>query len=358
MPLVVDSFVMGPFQSNCYVVRRERGAAEAAVIDPGDDPTPLRLELARMGARDRRDPRHAHRRRPHRRRRGARRRHGRRGLGAGRRGRGAARGRDARRHARRAARSRAHRHRRRRDRRSPGSRSRSSTCPGTARGHVAFHADGQLFSGDLLFAGSVGRVDLAGGDWETLLDSVRALLDRFPADTVVHPGPRPGDDARARAADEPVPARAARRARREPRSSRRRAGRTTSCRPTRRGGSVVAHDRGDAAPLRLAAHPDAGLRGHRALRAHVGRGVRRRAQGDVHVRRPQRPLADAAPGGHRADRARVPRARPAPRAAAGEGVHDRADVPLRRARAAAATASTTSCRSRRSAPPTRRSTPR
>src|SRR6266536_2040608 len=50
MPLVVDSFVMGPFSSNCYVVRRERAAPEAAVIDPGDDPTPLRLELARMGA--------------------------------------------------------------------------------------------------------------------------------------------------------------------------------------------------------------------------------------------------------------------------------------------------------------------
>ena len=51
MPLVVDSFVLGPFRSNCYVVRSERGAPEAAVIDPGDDPTPLRLELAGMGAR-------------------------------------------------------------------------------------------------------------------------------------------------------------------------------------------------------------------------------------------------------------------------------------------------------------------
>ena len=51
MPLAVDSFVMGPFRSNCYVVRGERGAPEAAVIDPGDDPTALRLELARMGTR-------------------------------------------------------------------------------------------------------------------------------------------------------------------------------------------------------------------------------------------------------------------------------------------------------------------
>src|SRR5689334_24620687 len=51
MPLVVDPLTLGPFQSNCYVVRSERSAPEAAVIDPGDDPTPLRLELARMGTR-------------------------------------------------------------------------------------------------------------------------------------------------------------------------------------------------------------------------------------------------------------------------------------------------------------------
>ena len=38
MPLAVDTFVMSAFQSNCYVVRSERGAPEAAVIDPGDDP--------------------------------------------------------------------------------------------------------------------------------------------------------------------------------------------------------------------------------------------------------------------------------------------------------------------------------
>ena len=60
--------------------------------------------------------------------------------------------------------------------------------PGHSSGHVAFHHDGELFSGDLLFAGSVGRVDLEGGDWETLLASVRALLDRFPPETVVYPG--------------------------------------------------------------------------------------------------------------------------------------------------------------------------
>jgi glyoxylase-like metal-dependent hydrolase (beta-lactamase superfamily II) len=63
--------------------------------------------------------------------------------------------------------------------------------PGHSSGHVAFHHDGHLFSGDLLFADSVGRVDLPGGDWATLLDSVRALRDRFPEDTVVHPGHGP-----------------------------------------------------------------------------------------------------------------------------------------------------------------------
>jgi hydroxyacylglutathione hydrolase len=45
-----------------------------------------------------------------------------------------------------------------------------------------------LLSGDVLFAGSVGRVDLPGGDWETLERSIGELLQRFPAETVVHPG--------------------------------------------------------------------------------------------------------------------------------------------------------------------------
>jgi glyoxylase-like metal-dependent hydrolase (beta-lactamase superfamily II) len=63
--------------------------------------------------------------------------------------------------------------------------------PGHSAGHVAFHHEGELFSGDLLFAGSIGRFDLEGGDWETLLASVRSLLDRFPPETIVHPGHGP-----------------------------------------------------------------------------------------------------------------------------------------------------------------------
>jgi hydroxyacylglutathione hydrolase len=51
MALAVNTFVMGPFRSNCYVLRSERGAPEAAIVDPGDDPTALRLELASMGTR-------------------------------------------------------------------------------------------------------------------------------------------------------------------------------------------------------------------------------------------------------------------------------------------------------------------
>lgn len=60
--------------------------------------------------------------------------------------------------------------------------------PGHSRDHVAFCVDGNLFSGDLLFEGSVGRVDLPGGDWETLLASVRRLIDRYGRDAVVYPG--------------------------------------------------------------------------------------------------------------------------------------------------------------------------
>jgi glyoxylase-like metal-dependent hydrolase (beta-lactamase superfamily II) len=53
---------------------------------------------------------------------------------------------------------------------------------------AAHGGDGALFSGDVLFAGSVGRVDLPGGDWATLERSIAALLRDFPAETVVYPG--------------------------------------------------------------------------------------------------------------------------------------------------------------------------
>src|SRR5947209_18750341 len=62
--------------------------------------------------------------------------------------------------------------------------------PGHSPGHLSYAAagEGALFSGDVLFQGSVGRVDLPGGDWPTLLRSITALVERFPAETMVYPG--------------------------------------------------------------------------------------------------------------------------------------------------------------------------
>ena len=63
--------------------------------------------------------------------------------------------------------------------------------PGHTEAHLAFGAEGALFSGDVLFAGSVGRTDRADGDWETLFASIRSLIERFPPETVVYPGHGP-----------------------------------------------------------------------------------------------------------------------------------------------------------------------
>src|ERR671937_3180648 len=62
--------------------------------------------------------------------------------------------------------------------------------PGHSPGHVAYSIPHELalFSGDVLFQGSVGRTDLPGGDWPTLLESIRSLVDTLPEDTTVHPG--------------------------------------------------------------------------------------------------------------------------------------------------------------------------
>jgi len=63
--------------------------------------------------------------------------------------------------------------------------------PGHSPAHLAYYAEGCLFSGDVLFAGSVGRTDLPFGDWDTLVASIRLLADRFPAETVVYSGHGP-----------------------------------------------------------------------------------------------------------------------------------------------------------------------
>jgi glyoxylase-like metal-dependent hydrolase (beta-lactamase superfamily II) len=187
--VVVDRFVLGPVQENCYVVRAERGAPEAAVVDPGDEPASLRLELAGMGTRvggilvTHTEVDHVG------------------GVAD------LAEGTDAevwapagevealRTGQTRSGRVRPH---------DPahvvsggdrvtvaGIEFEVVDIPGHSAGHVAFHAGGALFSGDLLFASSVGRVDLEGGDWDALLASVRALAERFPPETVIHPGHGP-----------------------------------------------------------------------------------------------------------------------------------------------------------------------
>ena len=62
--------------------------------------------------------------------------------------------------------------------------------PGHSPGHVTFSIPDErvIFSGDVLFQGSVGRTDLPGADWPTLLESIRTLVDNLPEDTTVHPG--------------------------------------------------------------------------------------------------------------------------------------------------------------------------
>jgi hydroxyacylglutathione hydrolase len=75
--------------------------------------------------------------------------------------------------------------------------------PGHSPGHVTYAiaraGDGErapagaeraLLSGDVLFQGSVGRVDLPGGDWPTLERSIGSLLRAYPPQTVVYPGHR------------------------------------------------------------------------------------------------------------------------------------------------------------------------
>lgn len=191
MPLLVEQLSLGPLGTNCYVVRADTASAEAVVVDPSGDATELRLLLARMGARcvailvthghwdhllavaDLAE-----------------------GTGA------------------------------------PvymaeGERELLESAafapmevglrpyapdvllaggeslevagialdvlsvPGHSPAHLAYYADGSVFSGDVLFAGSVGRTDLPGADWETLLASIRSLVDAYPPETVVYPGHGP-----------------------------------------------------------------------------------------------------------------------------------------------------------------------
>jgi hydroxyacylglutathione hydrolase len=62
--------------------------------------------------------------------------------------------------------------------------------PGHSPGHVTYSVpdEAAIFSGDVLFQGSVGRTDLPGGDWATLLESIRTLVDTHPPETTMYPG--------------------------------------------------------------------------------------------------------------------------------------------------------------------------
>jgi hydroxyacylglutathione hydrolase len=65
--------------------------------------------------------------------------------------------------------------------------------PGHTPGHIALYeqSNGVLFSGDVLFHSSIGRTDLPGGDYETLMRSITERLLTLPDETVVYPGHGP-----------------------------------------------------------------------------------------------------------------------------------------------------------------------
>jgi len=188
--LVVDRFVLGPYQENCYVLRAARGAPEAAVVDPGADASALRLELAGLGTRvggilvTHTDVDHIG------------------GVAELAEGTGAEvwapagevealRSGETRGGGRVRPHDPAHTVRGGDSLTVAGIELEVVDIPGHSAGHVAYAAADALFSGDLLFAGSVGRVDLAGGDWDALIESVRALADRFPPETRIFPGHGP-----------------------------------------------------------------------------------------------------------------------------------------------------------------------
>jgi hydroxyacylglutathione hydrolase len=192
VPLVVDRYGLGPIQTNCYVVRATGEAGDAAVVDPGGNAADLRLELARSGVSCSAILiTHGHFDHVG-------------GVAD------LAEGTGAPVYMPEGERDRLERYAEFAPVGAPG-RSYvpdhlleggetvdvagiSFDCiaiPGHSPAHIAFYADGALFSGDLLFAGSVGRVDLPGADWDTLVTSVRTLVDRYPPETVVYPGHGP-----------------------------------------------------------------------------------------------------------------------------------------------------------------------
>jgi glyoxylase-like metal-dependent hydrolase (beta-lactamase superfamily II) len=65
--------------------------------------------------------------------------------------------------------------------------------PGHSPGGMCLYHKGMVFTGDTLFVGAVGRTDLGGGSWETLVSSIQNKLFTLPDDTIVAPGHNYGD---------------------------------------------------------------------------------------------------------------------------------------------------------------------
>jgi glyoxylase-like metal-dependent hydrolase (beta-lactamase superfamily II) len=63
--------------------------------------------------------------------------------------------------------------------------------PGHSPGGICLLGEGHLFVGDVLFSGSIGRTDLPGGDFDSLVNGVRERLFTLPDATIVHPGHGP-----------------------------------------------------------------------------------------------------------------------------------------------------------------------
>src|SRR5207244_7748183 len=75
--------------------------------------------------------------------------------------------------------------------------------PGHTHAHPAYSTVGAIFASDGMFAGSVGRTDLPVADLETLLESIRSLVDAYPPETVVYPGHGPATTLGAELAGNP-----------------------------------------------------------------------------------------------------------------------------------------------------------